>query len=143
MDIKIKNKYIFFKYNLSKVNKICESKTKDELKNKMKGKKIEGDILLMKFQKKRDWSPTTKIPVSMLGGPIKVLFEFYEISDKGVLKKKEDERSVQFIYYTYDYYLEHKINSDDLLKLAKLVFENKLEKRLMAPKLITQINKIK
>jgi hypothetical protein len=143
MDIKIKNKYIFFKYNLNKVNKVCDSNTKDELKNKMKGKKIEGDILLMKFQKKRDWSPTTKIPVSMLGGPIKVLFEFYEISDKGVLKKKEDERSVQFIYYTYDYYLEHKINSEDLLKLAKLVFENKLEKRLMAPKLITQINKIK
>ena len=36
MDIKLKNKYFFFKYNLNIASKICESKTKDELKNKMK-----------------------------------------------------------------------------------------------------------
>ena len=76
----------------------------------------------------------------MLGGPIKVLFSFYKITKKGIIKKnKNDPRSIQFLFYTYDYYLKNKINSSDLKKLAQLAFNNKLEKRALAPKLINQI----
>ena len=143
--IKIKQKYIFFKFNLikTKVSKIESGNTKKELQEKMKGKKISSDneILLMKFEKKKDFSLTTKSNNS-LGGPIKVTFNFYELSSKGSLKKKEDPRAIQLVYYTLDYYLKHNILSSDLLKLALLAFQNKLEKRLLAPKLITQINKI-
>lgn len=148
--IKIKQKYIFFKFNLIKteVSKIVSANTKKELQDKMKGKKIDSDneILLMKFEKKKEFSLTSK-STNSLGGPIKVTFSFYELSPKGTtssgsLKKKEDPRAIQLVYYTLDYYLKNKINSEDLLKLALLAFQNKLEKRLLAPKLITQINKI-
>jgi hypothetical protein len=58
-----------------------------------------------------------------------------------VLKKnKEDPRAIQFLFYTYDYILKHKINSKDLKKLALFAQANKLEKRALAPKLITQLN---
>jgi len=144
-DIKIKNKYIFFKFNLinEKVSKIVASNSKKELNQKIKGKNISNDshILLMKFEKKTDFSLTSKSS-SSLGGPIKVTFSFYELSSKGILKKKEDPRAIQLVYYTLDYYLKNKIKSKDLLKLALLAFQNKLEKRLLAPKLITQIIKI-
>jgi hypothetical protein len=144
-NIKIKNKYIFFKFNLinEKVSKIASDNSKKELYNKMKGKKISSDsnVLLMKFEKKKDFSLTSK-STSSLGGPIKVTFSFYELTSKGSLKKKEDPRAIQLVYYTLDYYLKNKINSKDLIKLALLAFQNKLEKRLLAPKLITQINKL-
>jgi len=146
-DIKIKSKYIFFKFNLinEKVSKITGSNSKKELNQKMKGKKISSDyhILLMKLEKKKEFSLTSKSSNS-LGGPIKVTFTFYELSSKMTrsLKKKEDPRAIQLVYYTLDYYLKNKIKSEDLIKLAFLAFKNKLEKRLLAPKLITQINKI-
>jgi hypothetical protein len=143
--IKIKQKYIFFKFNLMKneVSKIVSANNKKELQEKIKGKKIASDneILLMKFEKKKEFSLTTK-STNSLGGPIKVTFYFYELSPRGSLKKKEDPRAIQLVYYTLDYYLKHNILSSDLLKLALLAFQNKLEKRLLAPKLITQINKI-
>ncbi len=66
---------------------------------------------------------------------------FYKVSKSGKLRKnKNDPRSAQYLYYTYDYYLKHKVTMDDLRKLAKYGFANKLEKRLLAPKLITQIS---
>ena len=144
-DIKIKNKYIFFKFNLikNKVSKIISGNTKKELNEKLKDKKIsiESEVLLMKFEKATDFRLTTKSTIS-LGGPIKVTFSFYTVSSKGKLKKKEDPRAIQLVYYTLEYYLKNKINSGDLIKLALLTFQNKLEKRLLAPKLITQINKL-
>jgi hypothetical protein len=142
MEIKIKKKYILYKFLNNKISKLTEAQTKTELKENIKGKKIndESDIILITFEK-TDWTQKTKIPINMLGGPIKVLFSFYTISKKGVLKKnKEDPRAIQFLFYTYEYYLKHKINSKDLKKLALFAQANKLEKRPLAPKLITQLN---
>ena len=141
--IKIKYKYYMFKLNKdkNKINSITKANTKEDLNEKTKGKKVslENDILLITLEKTK-WTPTTKIPVNMLGGPIKVYFSFYTISKKGkIIKNKEDPRAVQFLFYTYDYYLKNKIKMDDLKKLSKVAFENKLEKRLLAQKLITQI----
>ena len=136
IEIKIKNKYVLFKRDIlkNKITKISKGNTKEELFSPIKDKKFKDSIelLIMTFERKNDWTPDTKIPINMLGGPIKVTFSFLN---------KEDPRSIQLIYYTYDYYLKNKIKVADLLKLAKLAFENKLEKRLMAAKLITQIEK--
>ena len=138
IEIKIKNKYILFKRDIlkNKITKISKGNTKEELLLPIKDKKFKENVelLIMTFERKNDWTPDTKIPINMLGGPIKVTFSF--------LKNKDDPRAIQLVYYTYDYYLKNKIKVADLLKLAKLAFENKLEKRLMAAKLITQIEKM-
>jgi hypothetical protein len=144
--IKIKNKFIFFKYNSNLKNKIstlAKDNNKKIAKNKLKGKKVNKDeeVVLIEIQLKKDWTPDTKIPVYMLGGPVKIKFYFYKPTERNTLKKFVDKRSVQIIYYTYDFYLKNKIKSKDLKKLALLAVENKLEKRPLAPKLITQINK--
>lgn len=143
MDIKVKNKYIMYKLDLktNKISSLTKADSKEELKEKTKGKKIklETDIVLLTFEKTK-WTPESKIPINMLGGPIKVLCSFYKVTKKGVIRKnKEDPRAIQFLFYTYDYYLKHKINSSDLKKLVKMAFANKLEKRALAPKLITQL----
>ena len=141
MDINIKNKYIMYKFYNNKISSLAKADNKNDLKEIIKGKKIsiESDIILITLEKTK-WTPETKIPINMLGGPIKVLFSFYKITKKGIIKKnKNDSRSIQFLYYTYDYYLKNKINSTDLKKIAQLAFNNKLEKRALAPKLITQI----
>ena len=139
--IKIKYKYYMFKLNKekNKITLIIKANSKKEIMNTSKQIKIENDIILIKLEKTK-WTPTTKIPANMLSGPIKVLFSFYTINiKKNIRENKEDPRTVQFLFYTYDYYLKHKIKTDDLKKLSKLAFANKLEKRLLAPKLITQI----
>lgn len=145
--IKIENKYLFFKFN-SENNKIIlidKGNSKSELIKSINKKNInkEYDILLMKLEKKKEWSPNTKIPINMLGGPIKISFSFFNLSNKNKLKSKEDPRSIQIIYYTLEYYQKHNIKSKDLKEVAKLCFLNKLEKRLLAPKLIDQITKLK
>jgi len=139
--IKIKYKYYMFKLNKekNKISLISKANSKKEILNTSKQHKIENDIILIKLEKTK-WTPTTKIPANMLSGPIKVFFSFYTVNIKNKIREnKEDPRKVQFLFYTYDYYLKHKIKIDDLKNLSKLAFANKLEKRLLAPKLITQI----
>lgn len=138
--IKIKNKYIMFKMNDKKtVSSITKANTKEELKDNLKNKTIplDTDIILITLEK-TNWVPDTKISINMLGGPIKVLFTFYTFK-KSIKKNKDDPRAVQFLFYTYDYYLKNKIKINDLKKIANLAFQNKLEKRPLAKKLITQI----
>lgn len=143
-NIKIKNKYLFFKFNLinEKISSLAKGNTKKELNEKAKSKKLKTDeeVLLMKLNLVKEWSPDTKIPVYMIGGPIKITFSFYKVTEKGKLKKSEDKRAIQFLYYTMEYYQQNKIKSNDLKKVALMAFKNSLEKRLMAKKLITQIN---
>ena len=139
--IKIEYKYYMFNLNKekNKITLIGYSTSKKEILNTLKQNKIENDIILIKLEKTK-WTPTTKIPANMLSGPIKVFFSFYTVSIKNKIQEnKEDPRAVQFLFYTYDYYLKYKIRIKDLKKLSKLAFVNKLEKRLLAPKLITQI----
>jgi hypothetical protein len=127
----------------NKITLISKATSKKEILKTLKQNKIENilenDIILIKLEKTK-WTPTTKIPANMLSGPIKVFFSFYTVNIKNKIREnKEDPRTVQFLFYTYDYYLKHKIKIDDLKNLSKLAFANKLEKRLLAPKLITQI----
>jgi hypothetical protein len=139
--VKIKNKYIMFKNNNDKTISLIKSNTMTEMKEKLKNKKINsGDDVVLITLEKTNWTPTSKIPLNMLGGPIKVLFTFYKTSDDSKIKKnKNDPRAIQFLYYTFDYYIKNKIKMSDLKKIAHLAFMNKLEKRPLAVKLISQI----
>ena len=144
-DIKIENKYLFFKFDSqnNKLSLIDKGTSKSDLIKNINKKNINKkyQILLMKIEKKKEWSLTTKIPINMLGGPIKISFLFFNLTDKNKLKSKDDERAIQIIYYTWEYYQQHNITIKDLKKVANLAFLNKLEKRLLAPKLILQIHK--
>ena len=129
-----------FKMNDKKiVSSVTKANTKEELKDNLKNKTIplDSDVILITLEK-TNWIPDTKISINMLGGPIKILFTFYTVK-KSIKKNKDDPRAVQFLFYTYDYYLKNKIKINDLKKIANLAFQNKLEKRPLAKKLITQI----
>lgn len=155
--IKIKNKYILFKYNKNKeiIKKVVESKKISELKEKIIGKKI-GDkyeILLMKLSKEPKFNEKNiNTPLGkLIGGPIKITFKMYTINDNNILKplfekttnsKGEldtDRRNSQYLYITHEHYIKNGINIDDLEKVALLAFNFKLERRPLAVKLINQI----
>lgn len=111
-----------------------------DIRQKIIGKtiNISNELILLKLSK-TDWKPNNKIPINMLGGPIKITFTFCKLSPNGNITKIEDNRDLRFLYYTIDYYNKYGIKNDDLLKVADMCFNDKLEKRLLAPKLITQI----
>jgi hypothetical protein len=137
------NKYFFYKINTltNKVSLINKGDKKTELSkevNKTLKNQDKYQIMLLKIEKVKKWNP--KIPANILGGPIKISFTFFDITKKLKIKKKEDKRAIQIIYYTLEYYEKNNIKLKDLKKVAELAFLNKLEKRLLAPKLITQIN---
>ena len=141
--IKLKYKYTFLKKNIktNKITLIIKGNSKTKLIKEFNKKNINTDyeIMLIKLDIMKEWHPDKKIPVNMIGGPIKIKFEFFNITSKNKLKKKEDKRDIQIIYYTLDYYRKNNIKTKDLKKIGELAFSNKLEKRLLAPKLITQI----
>lgn len=136
------NKYFFYKINTltNKISLINKGDKKTELSkevNKTLKNQDKYQIMLLKIEKVKKWNP--KIPLNILGGPIKISFTFFDITKKLKIKKKEDKRAIQIIYYTLEYYEKNNIKLKDLKKVAELAFLNKLEKRLLAPKLITQI----
>jgi hypothetical protein len=138
------NKYFFYKINTltNKVSLINKGDKKTELSkevNKTLKNQDKYQIMLLKIEKVKKWNP--KIPANILGGPIKISFTFFDLTKKLKIKKKEDKRAIQIIYYTLEYYEKNNIKLKDLKKVAELAFLNKLEKRLLAPKLITQIHK--
>jgi len=138
------NKYFFYKFNAltNKVYLINKGDKKSELfkeVNKTIKNQDKYQIMLLKIEKVKKWNP--KIPANILGGPIKISFTFFDITKKLKIKKKEDKRAIQIIYYTLEYYEKNNIKLKDLKRVAELAFLNKLEKRLLAPKLITQIHK--
>jgi hypothetical protein len=155
--IKIKNKYILFKYNKNEeiIKNIAESKKINELKEKIIGKKIgeKYEILLMKLSKEPKFNEKNiNTPLGkLIGGPIKITFKMYSINDNNSLKPlyekttnskgefDSDKRNSQYLYITQEYYIKNGIKADDLQKVALLAFKFKLEKRPLAVKLIDQI----
>ena len=158
--IKIKNKYILFKYNKNEeiIKNIAESKKINELKEKIIGKKIgeKYEILLMKLSKEPKFNEKNinTLLGKLIGGPIKITFKMYSINDNNSLKllyekttnsKGEfdsDKRNSQYLYITQEHYIKNGIKADDLQKVALLAFKFKLEKRPLAVKLIDQIYKL-
>ena len=152
----IKNKYYLFKFNnlTNQIKSVVKSNSMTELKQNVIGKNIKqtDEIILLKLSKERSFKENTKDPLKLIGGPIKVTFKMFEMTSTGHIKtkysdtinrrgeKETDKRNIQMLYYTLDFYNKYGIRTDDLKKIAFLAITNKLEKRPMAQKLITQIN---
>ena len=99
------NKYFFYKFNAltNKVYLINKGDKKSELSkevNKTIKNQDKYQIMLLKIEKVKKWN--SKIPANILGGPIKLSFTFFDITKKLKIKKKEDKRAIQIIYYTLD-----------------------------------------
>ncbi len=158
MKIKINSKYWLFKINTEKnsIKKVGKSNGIRELKEQIIGKKIKNfefyEFVLIKLSKEPKFNPEDKSALAkLIGGPIKVTIKIYGITESGTLKPKyekllnkkgqldPDKRNAQYLYYTSEYYEANNIKSDDLKQVALLACANKLEKRPLAPKLITQI----
>ena len=152
----IQNKYYLFKFNnlTNQIKSVVKSNSMTELKEKVIGKNIKqtDEIILLKLNKERAFKENIIDPLKLIAGPIKITFKIFVMTSSGNLKKKyedtvnrqgkkdTDKRNAQMIYYTLDFYNKYGIRTDDLKKVAILAITNKLEKRFMAPKLITQIN---
>ena len=160
MKIKITAKYWLFKFNTDKksIKKIGKSNGIRELKTQVIGKKLKNfnlyEFVLIKLSKEPKYKPEDKSALAkLIAGPIKLTVKMYELTESGTLKPKyekqpnkkgeldTDKRNAQYLYYTTEYYETNNIKSEDLKKVALLACENKLEKRPLAVKLITQINK--
>lgn len=84
----------------------------------------------MELSKTR-WTPNTIIPINMIGGPIRITFKF--------VNNEEDKRNVFKLFLDNKYLTKNNINDVDLFKVATLAINDKLEKRLLAPKLISDL----
>jgi len=80
---------------------------------------------------KTSWTPETIIPINMLGGPVKILFNF--------VNNKEDKRNVFMLFLDNEYLKKNNINDGDLFKVAQLAINDKLEKRFLAQKIISDL----
>ena len=79
----------------------------------------------------------------MVFGPIKIEINFFELSKRGAIKTNKFEKRNNHLFYTIPYLEKNKISKKDFKKIAQLAFDDKLEKRLLAPKTIDIIKKIK
>ena len=152
MDLKsiLKNidKYYLFTNNNSKLSLIDQGSNKKELftsfKSKLsskikKDKYQDYDLILLKI-KKINYNP--KQPIKMVFGPIKVEINFFQLSPRGAIKINKFETRNNHLFYTLDFLSKNKISKKQFKKIIQLALDNKLEKRLLAPKTIEQINKL-
>lgn len=109
--------------------------------NKNKKYFIGEKIILLKLTKNKISNKKTKLKI--ITGPIKVDIIFYKITKRTAIKIDPYEDRNNLLFYTQKYLDKHKILQKDLQKIGKAAFKKKLETRLMAPKLIDQIKKIK
>ena len=135
IDLDKKFKILGKNNNLSLILKEIKEKLK-----KNKKKNINKNLILLKLTKFKNKSK--KSILKLKTGPIRVDIINYYTNERCTLKISENKTN-NYLYYTEKYLEKYKIRLDDLRKIAKASFKNKLEKRLLAPKLIDQIKKIK
>ena len=140
------DKYYLFLKNKSKVSFVGNNSNKKEIllnfkkKHISKIKNYENVTLVLLKIKLVEFNPEQ--PIKMVFGPIKVDIEFLEISKRGAIKKNKYETRNNHLFYTTKYLDKHKISKKDFKKIVSLAIDNKLEKRLLAPKTIDQIKTI-
>lgn len=142
------DKYYLFTYKNSKISLVGNNSNKKEIFSDFKNKfikKIKKDkyqhyeVILLKIK----LVPyNSKQPIKMVFGPIKVEINFFQISARGAIKTNKFETRNNHLFYTTDFLQKNKISKKDFKKIIKLAINNKLEKRLLAPKTIEQINKL-
>ena len=142
---KINKYYLFINYN-NKIKLILNNSNKKEIfldfkRNYLKKIKNFQDLTIILFKiKKVNYNPNQ--PIKMVFGPVKIEINFFELTKRGAIKTNNFEKRNNHLFYTLDYLEKNKkISITDLKKVATLAFENKLEKRLLAPKTIDIINK--
>lgn len=155
MKIIIKNKYYLFKFNTEnkKIKFFAKSKTIGGLEESLADFKSSNytkyEWVLLKFSKVPEFY-TDNSKIKTIGGPIKISIKIYQLSKTNKLKQKyekelnrfgkldPDKRNAQFLYITDEYYKKG-IKSKDIESVGLFAVQNKLEKRLLAPKLINQV----
>ena len=143
----IKYKYYFIlpkkKFKIIGKNNNLQTLIKEtkEIINKNKKYFLEQKIILLKLTKNNVTKKKSKLKIET--GPIKVDIIFYMISKRFAIKIDPYEDRNNLLFYTEKYLEKYKILQKDLQKIGKAAFKKKLETRLMAPKLINQIKKIK
>lgn len=148
VDIKKKlqniSKYYLFilNKNNNKVLFVDKNNNKKEifttLKNKIK-KNYENYSIILITIKKVEYDENQAI--KMIFGPIKVEIKFFVFSKRGAISTEKSEKRNNHLFYTNSFLEKNKISKKDLRKIVQLASENKLEKRLLAPKIIEQIFK--
>mgnify|MGYP003973650631 FL=1 len=97
-------------------------------------------FILLKFTKTKK---KLKSSIKFFTGPIKVQIIFYKSSLRSAIKIDNNDFRNNILFYTKEYLETYKINKKDLKKIAQGAYNDKLETRLLAPKSIDQIKKIK
>lgn len=148
VDIKKKlqniSKYYLFilNKNNNKILFVDKNNNKKEifttLKNKIK-KNYENYSIILITIKKVEYDENQAI--KMIFGPIKAEIKFFIFSKRGAISTEKSEKRNNHLFYTNSFLEKNKISRKDLLKIVQLASENKLEKRLLAPKIIEQIFK--
>ena len=138
----IKNKYyLIFPDKKFKIIDKNNNKTKifKNAKKKLNKKKLteNTDFILLILEKNKNKNSLAKT------GPVKINILFFKTTKRGAIKIDKKDNRNNLLFYTENYLKKNKIRSKDLKKVAKAAFNNKLEKRLFAPKLINQIKNIK
>ena len=143
---KIEKYYLFVQKN-NKYSLVLKNSNKKEIFLDFKNKylnRIKKDnyeqttIILLKI-KKVPYNP--KQPIKMVFGPIKVEINFFELSKRGAIKINKFETRNNHLFYTIEHLEKNKISTKDFKKIVELAVNNKLERRLLAPKTINQILK--
>lgn len=151
--MKIKNKYYLFKYKNNNIKLVVKSSKMLQLKEKIIGMKLSPDneFILLKLSKEPKFNENAVGLNKMIGGPIKITCKILYITENSILHPKYekipnksgeydmDKRNAQFVFIPLEWYNIRGIKTSDMMKLAHLMIENKLEKRPLAPKLISQI----
>ena len=139
------NKYYLYSYNKKKIKLINSNNNKKELILESKKKYFSGivkdkreniTIVILKIKKVKF---NENQPIKMIFGPIKVEINFYQLSKRGSIKENKYETRNNHIFYTKKFLEKKKILKKDLKKIVDFAINNKLEKRLLAPKVIDQI----
>ena len=140
-------KYYIFVQKKERLSLIDKNNNKKEifsiLKNKLK-KKINKNnfsdytIILLKIKSvKYDENQ----PIKMIFGPVKVEINFFELSERGAIKTNKYETRNNHLFYTTKFLEKNKIKQNEFKKIVEMAVKNKLEKRLLAPKVIEQVFK--
>ena len=133
------NKYYLYIRSKKKIKFFDSHNNKKEIFiNLKKNIKLKSDFeIILITIKKVKYNP--KQPIKMIFGPIKVEINFFQITSRGAIKTNKFETRNNHLFYTNEYLEKNNIKLSDFKKIIKLAINDKLEKRLLAPKTINQI----
>ena len=133
------NKYYLYIRSKKKIKFFDSHNNKKEIFiNLKKNIKLKSDFeIILITIKKVKYNP--KQPIKMIFGPIKVEINFFKITNRGAIKTNKFETRNNHLFYTIEHLEKNNIKLSDFKKIIKLAINDKLEKRLLAPKTINQI----